>query len=50
MADVLHQMAPMTREEAERWLTSLDEDLKKFMRKQMQGQMKDVFVDPEKDW
>ncbi len=50
MADVLHQMAPMTQEEAERWLTSLDEDLKKFMRKQLQGQMKDVFVDPEKDW
>ena len=28
----------------------LDEDLKKFMRRQLQGQMKDVFVDPEKDW
>ena len=40
----------MTQEEAESWLTWLDEDLKKFMRRQLQGRMKDIFVDPEKDW
>lgn len=50
VADALHQMAPMTQKEAERWLAAMDEDLKKVMRKQLQGQMKDIFVDPDKDW
>lgn len=49
-ADVLRQMAPMTQKEAERWLASMDEDLKKIMRKQLQGRMDDIFVDPDKDW
>jgi len=49
-ADVLRQMAPMTQKEAERWLASMDEDLKKIMRKQFQGRMDDIFMDPDKDW
>jgi Ca-activated chloride channel family protein len=48
--DVLREMTRMTPEEAERWLGSLSEDLKKITRRQMQGQMKDVFVDHDKDW
>ena len=50
IADVLRQMAPMTQKEAERWLASMDEDLKKIMRKQFQGRMDDIFMDPDKDW
>jgi Ca-activated chloride channel family protein len=48
--DALREMTQMTPEEAERWLGSLAEDLKKFTRRQMQGQMKDVFADHDKDW
>jgi truncated hemoglobin YjbI len=44
------QMTQMTPEEADRWLGSLSEDLKKFTRRQMQGQMKDVFANHDKDW
>ena len=43
-------MTRMTQEEADRWLGSLSEDLKKITRRQMQGQMKDVFADHDKDW
>jgi len=46
----LQEMSRMTPEEAERWLGSLSEDLKKITRRQMQGQMKDVFADHDKDW
>ena len=48
--DALQQMTRMTPEEADRWLGSLSEDLKKITRRQMQGQMKDMFVDHDKDW
>jgi Ca-activated chloride channel family protein len=48
--DALQKMTQMTQEEAERWLGSLSEDLKKITRRQMQGQMKDVFADHDKDW
>ena len=48
--DALREMSRMTPEEAERWLGSLSEDLKKITRRQMQGQMKDVFADHDKDW
>ena len=48
--DALQQMTRMTPEEAERWLGSLSEDLKKITRRQMQGQMKDVFADNDQDW
>ncbi len=48
--DALQEMIQMTPEEAERWLGSLSEDLKKITRRQMQGQMKDMFVDHDKDW
>jgi Ca-activated chloride channel homolog len=48
--DALREMTQMTPEEAERWLGSLSEDLKKITRRQMQGQMKDVFADHDKDW
>lgn len=48
--DALREMAPMTPEEAELWLGSLSEDLKKITRRQMQGQMKDMFADHDKDW
>ena len=48
--DALQEMSRMTPEEAERWLGSLSEDLKKITRRQMQGQMKDVFADHDKDW
>ena len=48
--DALKQMTRMTPEEAERWLGSLSEDLKKITRRQMQGQMKDVFADNDQDW
>ena len=48
--DALQEMIQMSPEEAERWLGSLSEDLKKITRRQMQGQMKDMFVDYDKDW
>lgn len=48
--DALQEMIQMTPEEAERWLGSLSEDLKKITRRQMQGRMKDMFVDHDKDW
>jgi Ca-activated chloride channel homolog len=48
--DALREMTQMTPEEAERWLGSLSEDLKKITRRQMQGQMKDMFADHDKDW
>ncbi len=48
--DALQEMTQMTPEEAERWLGSLSEDLKKIARRQMQGKMKDVFTDHDKDW
>jgi len=48
--DALREMTQMTPEEADRWLGSLSEDLKKFTRRQMQGQMKDVFANHDKDW
>jgi Ca-activated chloride channel family protein len=48
--DALQQMTQMTSEEAERWLNSLSEDLKKVTRRQMQGKMKDMFADHDKDW
>ena len=48
--DALQEMTQMTPEEAERWLGSLSEDLKKITRRQMQGQMKDMFAHHEQDW
>ncbi len=48
--DALQEMIQRSPEEAERWLGSLSEDLKKITRRQMQGQMKDMFVDHDKDW
>jgi Ca-activated chloride channel homolog len=48
--DALQEMTQMTPEEAERWLGSLSEDLKKITRRQMQGKMKDMFADHDKDW
>lgn len=49
-ADALQQITSMTPQEAEQWLESLNEDIKKFSRRQMQGKMQDVFVDNSKDW
>ena len=48
--EALQAMTPMTPEEAERWLGSLSEDLKKITRRQMQGNIKDMFTDHDKDW
>lgn len=48
--ETLRKMTPMTPEEAERWLGSLSEDLKKITRRQMQGQMKDMFANHDRDW
>lgn len=48
--EALREMTQMSPEEAERWLGSLSEDLKKITRRQMQGNMKDMFVDHDKDW
>jgi Ca-activated chloride channel family protein len=48
--DALQEMTQMTPEEAERWLGALSEDLKKITRRQMQGKMKDMFGDHDKDW
>lgn len=50
MKNLLHEMAPMSREEAERWLDSLNENVKKYKKRQMQGEMQDLFNDPQKDW
>lgn len=50
MKTLLHEMAPMSREEAERWLDSLNENVKKYKKRQMQGEMQDLFNDPQKDW
>ena len=50
LRDALQEMIQMSPEEAQRWLGSLSEDLKKITRRQMQGQMKDMFVDHDKDW
>jgi len=49
-AEALQQITSMTPQEAEQWLDSLNEDIKKFSRQQMQGKMQDVFVDNSKDW
>ena len=48
--EALQEMTRMSPEEAERWLGSLSEDLKKITRRQMQGDMKDMFADHDKDW
>ncbi len=48
--DALREMTQMTPGEAERWLGSLSEDLKKITRRQMQGEMEDMFADHDKDW
>ncbi|MDH5762819.1 MAG: tetratricopeptide repeat protein [Nitrospinota bacterium] len=50
VADALREMTEMSPEEAERWLGSLSEDLKSITRRQMQGEMKDMFADHDKDW
>lgn len=48
--NALREMTQMIPEEAERWLGSLSEDLKKITRRQIQGQMKDMFANHDKDW
>ncbi len=48
--DAIEQITSMSKQEAEQWLDSLNEDIKKFNRRQMQGEMKDVFVNNGKDW
>ncbi len=48
--EAIEQITSMSKEEAEQWLDSLNEDIKKFNRRQMQGEMKDVFVNNGKDW
>ncbi len=50
MNAMLKEAAPLTQEEAERLLGSLSEDLKKFKRRQLQGEMQDLFKDQGKDW
>lgn len=50
MDRLLKEAAPMSEEEAERLLGSLNEDLKKFKRRQMQGEMQDLFKEQRKDW
>jgi len=40
----------LSEEEAERWLSSLTEDNKKFSKKQSRGNMKDLFNYQGKDW
>lgn len=50
MRKLLHEAAPMSREEAERLLGSLNENLKKYKHRQMQGEMKDLFKEQGKDW
>ncbi len=46
----MKEVTAMNKEEADRWLNSLDEDLSKMSRRQAQGQMKDLFVEGGKDW
>ncbi|QPJ63175.1 MAG: tetratricopeptide repeat protein [Candidatus Nitronauta litoralis] len=50
MAKAMQEITSMNKDEADRWLNSLDEDLKKMSRRQVQGQMKDLFVEGGKDW
>ncbi|CCQ91726.1 hypothetical protein NITGR_780030 [Nitrospina gracilis 3/211] len=50
MTAMLKEAAPLTQEEAERLLGSLSEDLKKFKRRQLQGEVQDLFKDQGKDW
>ncbi|CAI2718171.1 tetratricopeptide repeat protein [Nitrospina watsonii] len=50
MDRLLKEAVPMSKEEAERLLGSLNEDLKKFKRRQMQGEMQDLFKEQRKDW
>lgn len=50
MAKAMHEITSMNKDEADRWLNSLNEDLKKMSRRQVQGQMKDLFVEGGKDW
>lgn len=50
MNALLKEAAPLSRKDAERLLGSLNEDLKKFKRRQMQGEMQDLFKDQGKDW
>lgn len=40
----------LSEEEAERWLSSLSEDNKKFLKRQNQGKMKDIFNYKGNDW
>lgn len=40
----------LSEEDAERWLSSLDEDHKKFLKRQNQGKMKDLFNYKGNDW
>jgi len=40
----------LSEEDAERWLSSLSEDHKKFFKKQNQGKMKDLFNYKGNDW
>lgn len=44
------EMTQMTPEEAERWLGSISEDLKKIKRRQMEGNVTDSFADHDKNW
>ncbi len=50
MAKAMQEITSMNKDEADRWLNSLNEDLKKMSRRQVQGQMKDLFVEGGKDW
>ncbi len=50
MAKAMHEITSMNKDEADRWLNSLNEDLKKMSRRQVQGKMKDLFVEGGKDW
>ncbi len=50
MAKAVHEITSMNKAEADRWLNSLNEDLKKISRRQLQGKMKDLFVEGGKDW
>ena len=40
----------LSEEDAERWLSSLSEDYKKFFKRQNQGEMKDLFNYKGNDW
>ncbi len=50
VAQAMKEITSMNKAEADRWLNSLNEDLRKINRRQMQGQMKDLFVEDGKDW